>query len=202
MTIARTPGRRPGASTTREDLLAAARAEFAASGYDRATVRAIASRAGVDPAMIKHHFGSKQGLFAAAVALPFNPADLVADIFTGNRDHLGQRLALAFLTMWDTAGGDAAVSLLRTAMHSKQATEQLRSFLIEEVMRRGFTELMGWTPAAQWRANLVASQLVGLLVTRYIVQLEPLASAPREEIARAVGLNLQRYLTGDVPGPN
>lgn len=198
---ARTPGRRPGASTTRDDLLAAARVEFAATGYDRATLRAIGSRAGVDPAMIKHHFGSKQGLFAAAVELPFDPAEVMDEVLAGEPAEIGQRLALAFLTMWDSAGGDAAISLVRTAVQSDEASDRLHEFLIQRVMRRGFTTIMGWTPEAQWRASLVASQLVGLLVARYILRFEPLASAPAEQAASAIAPNLQRFITGPVGPP-
>lgn len=197
----RSAGRRPGASTTREDLLAAARAEFAASGFEGATVRAIAARAGVDPAMIKHHFGSKQGLFAASVELPFDPGELVEKVLAGDRDNIGHRLALTFLTMWDSAGGTSALSVVRSAVQTDDGSALMRRFFIERVMRRGFTEFMGWTPEAQWRANLVASQLVGLLIARYVVRFEPLASASVEQAARAVGPNLQHYITGDVGPP-
>lgn len=200
---ARTPGRRPGASTSREDLLAAARAEFAATGYDRATLRAIAARAGVDPAMIHHHFGSKQGLFAAAVELPFDPAAIVDDVLSGDPSDFGERLALAFLSMWDSAGGAAATSAVRTAVQTEEDSGRLHEFLIQRVMRRGFTRFMGWTPEAQWRASLVASQLVGLLIARYILRFEPLASASVEQAAHAIAPNLQRYITGDVgPAPS
>ncbi|WP_153504537.1 TetR/AcrR family transcriptional regulator [Cumulibacter manganitolerans] len=198
MTTDRSPGRRPGESTAREDLLAAARAEFGAAGFDKATLRSIAARAGVDPAMIKHYFGSKQGLFAAAVELPFDPGAIVADVLRGDRDQLGNRLAATFLTMWDSAGGAAATSTVRTAVGSPEAGAALHDFLINRVMRHGLTQLMGWTPEARWRASLVASQLVGLLVTRYIVPFAPLADAEVDEVVRGVGPTLQRYLTGDL----
>lgn len=201
MAAARTPGRRPGDSTTRDELLAAARAEFSSHGFDKATVRGIAARAGVDPAMIKHHFGSKGGLFTASVELPFDPAEIAERVFTGDLDTLGHRLAATFLTLWDSAGGEAATSLVRTAASSPEAADRLREFLIERVMRGGFSQLTGWTAEARWRASLIASQLVGLLIARYIVRFEPLASARIEDAARAVAPNLQHYLTGDVGSP-
>ncbi|WP_134325134.1 TetR family transcriptional regulator [Cumulibacter soli] len=195
-------GRRPGNEDTREALIEAARAEFANGGYAGATVRAIAARAGVDPAMINHHFGSKQGLFAAAVRLPFNPADIdLAQIVSGPREEFASRLLGEFLRQWDRAGSESASSMLRTALQSEEATAQLRTVLLESLIRRGLSAVMEWDAEAQWRASLVAAQLMGLLTARYVARFEPLASAPAQDVIAAIGPVLQRYLIGDVGTP-
>ncbi|MFV0535319.1 MAG: TetR family transcriptional regulator [Cumulibacter sp.] len=196
-------GRRPGNEDTREALIEAARAEFANGGYAGATVRAIAARAGVDPAMINHHFGSKQGLFAAAVELPFNPGDVdLAQIVSGPRDELASRLLGEFLRQWDRAGSESASSMLRTALGSEEATAQLRTVLLETLVRRGLSAVMEWDAEAQWRASLVAAQLMGLLTARYVARFEPLASATAQDVIAAIGPVLQRYLIGDVGTPS
>lgn len=191
-------GRPRGPSSTKDALLAAARAEFAASGYDAATLRRIADRAEVDPAMIRHHFGSKEGLFTAAMRLPFDPGDYIEQVLTGPLEDVGLRLATVFLTMWDEAGSEPPTAMLRTAMQHDWAMRELREFLIERVLRRGFTRSIGWDQEAQLRASLVASQLLGLLVVRYVARFEPLASLPVEQAAAAIAPNLQHYLTGSV----
>lgn len=197
----RRAGRRPGGEDTREALISAALAEFARGGYTAATVRAIAARAGVDPAMINHYFGSKRGLFAAAVELPFDPGALLPNVLAGAREQLGARLVREFVRQWDLAGAAAAESMMRTAMQSQEATERLRTVFIEGALRSGLTMLMGWTQEARWRASLVASQLIGLLVVRYTARLEPLASASSAEVVTAIAPTLQRYLFGDVGDP-
>lgn len=200
--VRRGPGRRPGNESTRDALITAARHEFSTGGYAAATVRAIAARAGVDPAMIHHHFGSKRGLFAAAVELPFNPADIeIERLAAGPREELGARLAGEFIRIWDHAGTAAAASMLRTALQSEEATARLRTVLVETLLRRGLTHVMGWTPEARWRASLLASQLIGLLTARYIAKFEPLASAGPEAVVAAVAPALQHYLFGDVGVP-
>lgn len=197
----RRSGRRPAGEDTRAALISAALAEFARGGYTAATVRAIATRAGVDPAMINHYFGSKRGLFAAAVQLPFDPGALLPDVLAGSRKQLGARLTEEFVRQWDRAGTHAAESMMRTAMESQEATERLRTVLIEGALRAGLTTLMGWTQEARWRASLVASQLIGLLVVRYTARIEPLASASSAEVVAAIAPTLQRYLIGDVGDP-
>src|ERR671915_1537225 len=101
MPAARRPGRRPGDTNTRETILAAARTQFADSGFDAASVRAIARAADVDPALVLHYFGSKAALFAAALEIPFEPEEVVQRVLDGPRSQLGRRLALFFLSIWD-----------------------------------------------------------------------------------------------------
>src|SRR5215218_9548548 len=200
--MART-GRRPGASGTREAILDAARRAFAEQGYQRATIRGVAELAGVDPALVHHYFGTKQELFVAAVRLPVNPVEQLAAVLAADPDQVGQRLVEAFLSIWDHAADQSPLlALIRSAVADEQAAALLREFITEEVL--GPIARRVGSPDARLRATLAGSQLIGLAVARYIIRVEPLASAPSAELAAAVGPTLQRYLTGDVavaPGP-
>src|SRR6266545_3836915 len=113
--MART-GRRPGNQDTREAILAAARATFADRGYDRASIRAIATSAGVDPALVHHYFGTKEELFLATVNAPIDPREVIPEILAGSRDEIGERLVRMFVRVWDSPTGTAAAALLRSAM--------------------------------------------------------------------------------------
>jgi AcrR family transcriptional regulator len=190
------PGRRPGASGTRETILLAARARFAEVGYDRATIRAIAVLAGVDPALVMHFFGSKQQLFLAAIELTINPAEAIPAMLEEDRDGLGERLARFYLGMWegpDTRDGVAGI--MRSAFSHEDAAALLRRFLGSEVFGRLAAGLEG--ESAELRVALAGSHLVGIAIARYVVKVEPLASADPEAIVAAVGPTIQRYLTGE-----
>jgi AcrR family transcriptional regulator len=193
-------GRRAGPSRTREAILEAASRRFANHGYDRATIRAIAADAGVDPALLRHFFGSKEGLFVAAMRLPATPGQLLADLSVRagrDRSALGETLIRTVLGVWDTPEGRAAVlGLLRSAVSSEQAAGMLREFVRRAILGRIMAALD--TPDAAYRTSLVASQIVGLAVTRYVVRLEPIASASQEDLVVAIGPTLQRYLTGEL----
>jgi AcrR family transcriptional regulator len=199
--MARRTGRRPGKQDTREVILAAARETFAARGYDAASVRQIAAAAGVDPALIHHYFGTKEDLFTATVNFPMNPAEFVPRALAGGVDGAGERLVRTFITVWDSPAGAAGVALLRSAVTSELAARLIREFLLTQILRRAIT-LLDIDPAeAPLRAALVASQMSGLGLVRYILKVEPLASAPTETVVAAVAPNVQRYLTGDLPRP-
>lgn len=187
-------GRRRGESGTREAILAAARESFGSAGFSGTTIRGVARTAGVDPALVHHFFGNKEALFGAAMELPFDPAVVVADLLAGGLEGLGERVVRAFLAVWDgTPGQGPMLALLRSAVTDEQAAGSLRAFLSRVLL----------TPLAQaaadddpeLRANLAASQMIGLAVARYVVQLEPLASAGCDDLARALGPTLDRYLT-------
>jgi AcrR family transcriptional regulator len=189
------PGRRPGASGTREAILLAARARFAEVGYDRATIRAIAVQAGVDPALVMHFFGSKQQLFLAAIELTINPAEAIPAMLEEGIDGLGERLARFYLDMWEGAETrDGVAGILRSAFSHEDAAELLRGFLGSEVFGRLAPSIGG--DDAELRVELAGSHLIGLAIARYVVKVEPLASADPEEIVAAVGSAIQRYLTG------
>jgi AcrR family transcriptional regulator len=194
--MART-GRRPGLSGTREAILDAARRAFAEHGYQRATIRGVAELAGVDPALVHHYFGTKQGLFVAAVQLPVNPVEQLSALLADDPELVGQRMIGVFLSVWDLAANNSPLlALVRSAVSDEQAAAMLREFITEEVLGR-IAEGLG-SPDAKLRATLVGSQLVGLMMARYIIRVEPLASAPPAVVAAAIGPTLQRYLTGEI----
>lgn len=191
-------GRRPGGHDTRTALLDAARAVFAEAGYEGATVRVIAGRAGVDPAMVNHWFGGKAGLFAEAVLqLPVNPADIVSDLLAGPVDGLGERIVRRFLAVWDTTGGDVFTALIRSVTTNEQALGVMRDFFVVHV----FGEVVAATGSdkADLRATLCATQIVGLGMVRYVARFEPLHSTDSETVVASVAPTLQRYLTGPIP---
>ena len=194
--MART-GRRPGVSGTREAILDAARRAFAEQGYQRATIRGVAELAGVDPALVHHYFGTKQGLFVAAVQLPVNPVEQLSTLLADDPGQVGQQLIGVFLTVWDHAVDQSPLlALVRSAVGDEQAAAMLREFITEEILGQVARQL--GSPDAKLRATLVGSQLIGLMMARYIIRVEPLASAPAAQVAAAVGPTLQRYLTGDI----
>ena len=192
-------GRRPGKSVTREAILEAARGVFARAGYDRATIRDIAAAAGVDPALVHHYFGNKEGLFVAAMALPFDPEMILAAITDGEVERTGERVAAQLLLLWDnTETRNPLLALVRSAVSNEQAARMLREYLAATLFTRVAKEL--GMPDAPLRASLVASQIIGLAIGRYVVRVEPLASAPRETLVPALAGTIQRYLTGDLGG--
>lgn len=190
-------GRRPGASGSREAILDAARDSFGRSGYDATSLRAIARSAGVDPALVHHFFGSKEAVFAAAMALPIDPARLIAEVLEPGHEQVGERLARHFLALWETPATRAPLlGLIRSAVSHEQAAALLRGFLTTVVLGRIAAALD--RPDAELRATLCGSQLVGLAMVRYVVKVEPLASADPETIVRMIAPTLQRYLTGEL----
>ena len=197
--MART-GRRPGRSGTREAILAAARESFTASGYDRASIRDIARRAGVDPALVHHYYGSKHELFSAAIEMPIDIASVIETVLRGERERAGERIVALLLSVWDNRRDRSPlVALVRSAVTSEDAARMLREFLASVLFARLAEALEA--PDVPLRASLAASQIIGLLIARYIVRIEPIASAPAPVVIAAVGPNLQRYLTGDLGLP-
>jgi AcrR family transcriptional regulator len=190
--MART-GRRPGAGGTRDKILAAARAQFGKRGYEGATIRGIASAARVDPKLVLHYFESKEGIFEAAMDFPFDPAEAIPALLEPGLDGLGIRLARFFLEIWDSPAGARAHALVRSMVTSKSAAALMRDFVSREVLARVAQALELDHPQA--RASLAASQLIGVAMLRYVVKVEPLASAPTAELAAWIGPTLQRYFT-------
>jgi len=189
------PGRRPGNPDTRAGVLAAAKAEFAGKGFDRTTIRGVARSAGVDPALVHHYFGSKDDLFLAAMEIPFDPREAIPALAEGGIAGLGERIVGLFVGVWDVeANRLPLLGLVRAAMSTEDAASLLRSGLARMVMDT-VAELLS-DPDALLRSRLVASQLIGLAVARYLLELEPLASLPPAEVVTAVGPTLQRYLDG------
>jgi AcrR family transcriptional regulator len=190
-------GRRPGGTDTRAELLDAARIEFAQRGYEGATVRVIADRAGVDPAMVNHWFGGKEALFSEALQLPVNPAEVMTAIMPGDPERLGERIVGQFLTIWDQTGGGPMATILRSIASHDDAARMLREFIGNVMVKRVVAAVAPDRP--DLRAGLVGSQLFGMGLVRYVLKLEPLASADHATVIGAVAPNLQRYLTGPLP---
>jgi AcrR family transcriptional regulator len=188
--MART-GRRPGQTETREQILAAARAQFAALGYDGATIRGIAAQAAVNPALVHHFFGTKEQVFVAALKLPVEPAMIVPVLLDGPRSEFGERMVRFFLSIWGNPEARAPfLALMRSIMSNEQAVRMLRQFLGRAILAK-VADGLG-VPRLQMAA--VASHLIGLAVLRYIVALDPLASADDETIVAMVGPVVQHYV--------
>ncbi len=189
-------GRRPGTSTTRDAILAAARERFSAQGYDRVRMRDVAADAGVDVALVTYHFGSKDGLFVAALEMPAPMAALMADVLErGEIDDFGERFLRRVLEVWDDERtGGALVALVRSAMSHPPAADRLREFVQAELLSRIADRLD--VPDADRRAALFGSQLIGLLLYRHVLHVEPVASMSRDELVERAAPALQRHLTG------
>jgi AcrR family transcriptional regulator len=190
--MART-GRRPGPGGTRERILAAARSDFGKSGYEGTTIRGIAAQAKVDPALVMHYFESKDGVFRAAVKFPVDPAEFIPRLLAPGLDGLGERLVRVFVETWDSPAGSPLLGLIRSVVGNEDAAALLREFVTREVLGRIARALELDQP--QLRAALVASQLVGLAMIRYVVKVEPLASAHTDDVVAWLGPTLQCYLT-------
>ena len=189
-------GRRPGPDSARADLLRAARHLFSEVGYERASVRAIARDAGVDAALVYRFFGSKQGLLQAALQLPVDPDSILDALYEHPGDE-GRTLVRRVLEVWSTpAVREQFTALLRTAVSHEEARLALRVVLTEQLVRR-LEDHVG-TPDARLRAALVATQLAGLAMTRFVIGIDPITKATDEQLVQAIGPSVQRYLTGEL----
>jgi len=190
-------GRRPGGPNTRGEILAAAREAFAERGFGSTTIRGVAAAAGVDPALVHHYFGNKDDLFVAALEIRVDPRDIVPTVFAAGIDGAAERLLKVFLSVWDDPESRLPlVALVRTSL----ARESANSLLHEGMVRLIFSPLMEVLPDdAQRRAQMVATQMIGLIIGRYVLCLEPLASMAPEEVVGWVAPNIQRYFDGEVP---
>jgi AcrR family transcriptional regulator len=190
---AKRAGRRPGNSGTREAILEAARRQFAELGYDRTTLRSVAAEAGVDPALVVHFFGSKQQLFLAGIELPIDAAALAEEVAAAPRSEVGERLATFVLAaMEDPDVRRRWIAMIRAATSEPEAAKRLREIL-ETRLFTPLAEALG-VEDARFRATLAGSHIVGVGMARYIVGVEPLASADPKTIAAAIAPTLQRYL--------
>ena len=187
-------GRRPGdPEDTKRAILAAARQLFAANGFDRATVRAIAAEADVDPALVNHHFGSKRGLFIAAHQLPADPVQLFAAITELPIAERGAALTRAHLQLFASPGA-APFSLLRAAMSDAGAAAMFREFIEGSVVPAAVTILDEPEVNGELRVTLIASQLFGVAMARQLVELGPLVERDLDEIAATVAPAIQHYI--------
>ncbi|WP_030679800.1 TetR/AcrR family transcriptional regulator [Streptomyces sp. NRRL B-1347] len=185
---------------TREVILEAARDQFSAHGYEKTSVRAIAKAAGVDSALVHHYFGTKEQLFAAAIEVSFAPAlQAPAAIEDGPLDSVGERLTRFVLGVWENpATRTPLLAIVRSAVNHETAAAVFRRLVTTQLLSRvaGTLDL----PDADLRAELAAAQLVGIAMLRYVIQVEPLASADMEDLVARVAPVVQGHLTG-FPGP-
>src|SRR6476619_4169785 len=193
-------GRRPGGVDTRAAIVDAARKSFAAKGYDKASMRGIAREAGVDPALVHHYFeGGKAALFVETLDVPVNPAELIDRVMAGGVDRLGWRIVETFLTVWEPPERrDVLVALVRSSMTSEEAARMLREFLGREVFGRIAVSTGANDP--QLRGALAATQMIGLIVARYVIRMPAVADATREELVERIGPVLQLHLVDRSPG--
>jgi AcrR family transcriptional regulator len=195
--VSATPrGRRPGTPETRTAILSAARESFAGKGFAGTTIRGVAAEAGVDAALVHHYFGTKDDLFLAAMELPVDPRQVIGPALAGDPAHAAERLLRVFLTMWDDeAVGPVLVGIVRSAL--QPGGERLLSQGFVEVVLAPAGRALG-IDRPELRMSLVMSQVVGLIVARYLLRLEPLASLPADAVVTTYAPTLQRYLTGDL----
>ncbi|SOJ55129.1 HTH-type transcriptional repressor [Mycobacterium simulans] len=195
----RRPGRPVGSSDSRERILASARELFAHNGIDRTSIRAVAAKAGVDAALVHHYFGTKQQLFAAAIHLPIDPMEVITPMRETPVEELGYKLPSLLLPLWDSELGAGLIATLRSLISGSEVS-LARSFLQEVIGVEVGSRVDNPPGSGKIRTQFVASQLMGVVMARYIVKIEPFASLPSEQIAQTIAPNLQRYLTGDLPG--
>jgi AcrR family transcriptional regulator len=193
--LVRRSGRRPGNQDTRQSILDAARTVFAERGFDKASIRAIATEAKVDPALVHHYFGTKEKLFLASMNAPINPAELIPKALEGPRDQAGERLVRLVLSVWDSPAGAAAIAMFRSALTNEWTARLLREFVITQILRKAIAELTMDPAEAPMRSALLATQMAGLVTIRYVLKIEPVASAPTESLVKAMAPNVQRFLT-------
>ncbi|MEU4225104.1 TetR family transcriptional regulator [Nonomuraea sp. NPDC026600] len=193
MTISRRPGRRPGSADTRGEILSAARRVFAEKGFDKATVRGIAREANVDPALVHHYFDTKEGMFAAAMRLPVSPDQIVPLLLEGPREEIGERLVRLILTVTgEPETREPMVALIRSAMTNEQAETMFREFVTNALLFRVADRL----EVPPLRIEAAFAQMFGIVMGRYVLRLEPLASADPEDLVQLLAPTVQRYLTG------
>jgi AcrR family transcriptional regulator len=194
-TVRKSPGRRPGGPDTRGEILTAARETFAAKGFEGTSMRAVARAAGVDPALVHHYFDGKESLFIEAMELPIDPRMVAARVLDGPVDTLGERIIRTFLGVWESPESRVRLkAMLRAVLGSEDVAHLLRDAIAQLILAPVSSVLE--VPDARLRISLVASQLMGAALVRYILELEPLASATPDEVVERIAPTLQRYLFG------
>ena len=199
----RRSGRRPGSSPSRQKILEVARLAFPANGYAETSLRGIARDAGVDPSLIVQLFGSKAGLFAAVVEWPFDASQVVAEIQEVRVGQVGDYTARIFISHWDRdEHRNPIVSLIHAALADPAAAAMLREFITVN-LTMPVVERVG-ADRSQLRAALLASQLIGFGLCRYVLAFDALASASSEQLIAALGATLQHACTSPLvaPGPH
>jgi AcrR family transcriptional regulator len=193
------PGRPPGTSDTRDRILENARELFARNGIGNTSIRAIAAASGVDSALVHHYFGTKEQLFAAAVHIPIDPMQIIGPMREVPVEELGLTLPSLLLPLWDSQMGSGLIATMRSLLAGDDVG-LIRSFLQDVISVEVGSRVDEPPGSGRIRVQFVASQLVGIVMARYILELEPFKSLPVEQIAQTIAPTLQRYLTGELPG--
>ena len=194
-------GRRSGSDHSREAILVAARKLFAEQGFDGTSLRQVAREASVDPAMVHHFFKGKDELFASSVELPADPEEVLAGVETLEPEARAEALVRAVVRLWEGPAQPGLVAFVRGTIGSKAKTALLRETVSRTILSRVMVGVQGPAEEVRLRGNLVATQVVGLMLLRYVIRLEPLASADQEEVVSLVAPTIQRYLTGNLDSP-
>jgi AcrR family transcriptional regulator len=198
---ARTSAGRSGPRGPQADLrsviLDAARPLFAERGYRDTTMRAVAQSAGVDVALVAYYFGNKEGLFAESINLPVNPAEVIGQVFAEGLDDAGPRLVRTFLDLFESPDtGPALVGMVRSAASHESSRKALSEFITTAVVSQ-YEELIR-VPDARRRIVLLGSQLMGMVLLRFVLRIEAMVERPREQLIADLGATVQRYLTGEL----
>jgi AcrR family transcriptional regulator len=184
-------GRRPGPTETREAILAEAREMFADKGYDGTSLRAIARAAGVDPALVHHFFGTKEGVFVEAMRFPVDPSVVLPHLLSQPHERLGETIVRTFLQVWDDPDRRAPIlAMLRSAMTNERAAAMMREFVTSALLVRA--EAAG--AVSRLSIQAAVGQMIGVMILRYVLLVEPMASASEDELVELVAPTLQRYL--------
>jgi AcrR family transcriptional regulator len=187
-------GRPRGTSTTRADILAVASRRFRADGYDRVTLRAVANDAGVDVALVSYYFGSKKGLFGAAMALTANPAELLVGEMKGPLNSLPERIVRTVVRAWDDPEAGPALQNFLEAVVREPDVARTFAEMVEKEMLPAIAVRLGGGADATRRAATMTSQIAGLILTRYVLRVEPIASMTPEQLARRMAPALRAAL--------
>jgi AcrR family transcriptional regulator len=190
-------GRRRGSPDTRSAILDAARSSFAAHGYAGTTIRAVAAAAGVDAALVHHYFGTKDELFLAALQLPVDPRALIGPAVAGPVEEAAERFLGVFLSVWDDPEIRPSLLAVARGIMDPSANRLLSEGILPVIIEPVGVALGISDP--HLRMPLVASQVIGLILMRYVLAVEPLASMPRDRVIATYAPTIQRYLTGDLP---
>jgi AcrR family transcriptional regulator len=190
-------GRRPGSPDTRATILAEARALFASKGYAGTSVRAVAAEAGVDAALVHHYFGTKEDLFVAALEVRIDPREVLLPVAEGGLVGAGERIMRVFVSVWDDEATRLPLLTLIRGVFDPEGRNLVRDGFMRIVLGPVGAALGVDQP--ERRMSLVASQLMGLVIARYVVAVEPLASASADELVATYAPTLQRYLEDPLP---
>ena len=190
-------GRRSGDSGTRDAVLRAARERFARDGYAGTTIRAIATMAGVDPALVIHFFGSKDALFAACIEFPQDYNELIRQMLAGDKETVGERLTRFYFEMWEDAKtGESLLAMLRSIASNQDAATMAHELISSQLVAR-LVEADEYDHP-ELRFTLASGQLFGVMFARHVVEVDPLAAVPLDDLVQQVAPSVQRYLTGEL----